>query len=61
MGISWAGHWMSRRMCIDEMQMMVWVSSEWPRDMWKGVASVEAYTENIAYLKISSVWETGKF
>ena len=46
---------MSRRICIDEMQLMVWVSSEWPRDMWKGVASVEAYTENIAYLKISSV------
>lgn len=61
MGICWAGHWMSRRMCIDEMQLMVWVSCEWSHDMWKGVASVDAYTENIGYLNISSVWETGKF
>ena len=44
MGSSWAGYWMGRQMYYsNEMQLMVWVDSEWSYQRQKGVAAAVAY------------------
>ena len=52
---------MGRLMCADEMQLMVWVSSEWSHEWQKAVATVAAdLFKGLSYLKTPCVCEADK-
>ena len=57
MGSCTANHWMIRQMCIDEKELMVWVSSELPHGRQKGASTRVAYlVKRVCYLKNNSCW-----
>lgn len=51
---------MGWHMCTDEMQVMVWVGSEWSHERQKGVAAAVAYlVKDVDNLKVNS--QRGQF